>query len=73
MDFHRACGKVEAAGIEPPPQTAGHIAIAVESGTESGAQEALNDSDLAVVVEAWPTLPEPIKAGILAMIGKAAP
>jgi hypothetical protein len=28
--------------------------------------------DLAAVVEAWPTLAAPIKAGILAMIGAAA-
>ena len=29
------------------------------------------DADLAAVVEAWQTLPEPIKAGILAMIQAA--
>ncbi len=27
-----------------------------------------NDPDLASVVTAWPTLPEPVKAGILAMV-----
>jgi len=27
--------------------------------------------DLAVVVEAWPTLPEPVKAGIVAMVKAA--
>lgn len=26
------------------------------------------DPDLAAVVDAWPTLPEPIKAGILALV-----
>ena len=26
------------------------------------------DIDLAVIVEAWPTLPEPIRAGIVAMV-----
>jgi len=26
------------------------------------------DGELAAVVAAWPTLPEPVKAGILAMI-----
>jgi hypothetical protein len=29
--------------------------------------------DLAAVVTAWPSLPEPIRAGILAMIRAAAP
>jgi hypothetical protein len=29
------------------------------------------DADLAAVVEAWPTLPEAIKAGILAMVRAA--
>jgi hypothetical protein len=31
-----------------------------------------NEPDLAAVVDAWPNLPEPIKAGILAMV-KAQP
>jgi len=30
------------------------------------------DSDLAALVDAWPTLPEPIKAAIRALIGTAA-
>ena len=31
------------------------------------------DSDLARVIDAWPTLPQPVKAGILAMVkGKLA-
>jgi hypothetical protein len=29
--------------------------------------------DLAAVVAAWPTLPEPIRAGILALVRAAAP
>jgi hypothetical protein len=28
----------------------------------------LPDPDLAAVVDSWPTLPEPLKAGILAMV-----
>jgi hypothetical protein len=41
------------------------------SGAESGAvftQAAPIDSELALVIKAWPALPEPIKAGILAII-----
>lgn len=50
---------------------AGNSAGWPESGAESGALCAQNDPfdpQLAAVVEAWPTLPEPIKAGVLAMI-----
>jgi hypothetical protein len=42
-----------------------------QSGAECGALGAQNahlDPDLAAVVEAWPNLPEAIKAGILAMV-----
>jgi len=42
-----------------------------QSGAESGAlgaREAPVDPDLAAVVDAWPTLPAAIKAGILAMV-----
>jgi hypothetical protein len=30
-----------------------------------------NDPDLTVLVDAWPELPEAIRAGILAMVGAA--
>lgn len=44
------------------------------SGAKSGAlgaPEAPIDPDLAMIIEAWPTLPESIKAGIVAMIRAA--
>jgi hypothetical protein len=37
------------------------------------AVEAKLDADLQRVLDAWPTLPEPIKAGILAMIRSVVP
>ena len=33
----------------------------------------LHDQELASVIEAWPSLPEPIRAGILAMVQAARP
>jgi hypothetical protein len=35
---------------------------------EAKSEAVCPDSDLRTVIEAWPTLPRPIKAGILAMI-----
>jgi hypothetical protein len=37
-----------------------------------GKRADLNDPDFAAVAEAWPRLPEAIKAGILAMVKAAA-
>jgi hypothetical protein len=31
------------------------------------------DADLSLIVEVWPALPEPIRAGILAMVNAAKP
>jgi hypothetical protein len=36
--------------------------------TAQGQRAASTDSDLAAMVDAWPTLPEAIKAGILALV-----
>jgi hypothetical protein len=44
----------------------GAIALAAH-----GQRAASNDPDLAAVVKAWPTLPEAIRAGILAMVKAA--
>ena len=37
----------------------------------NGTVVAQTDTDLAALVAAWPTLPEPIRAGILAMVKAA--
>ncbi|HUT57138.1 MAG TPA: hypothetical protein VNA25_04610 [Phycisphaerae bacterium] len=47
-----------------------------ERGAESGADSAETapvHPDLAKVIEAWPTLPEAVRAGILAMVEAAKP
>ncbi len=54
----------------------GDTGVGAESGAESGAlgaREAPIDPGLAAVVEAWPALPEAIKAGILAMVRAVGP
>ena len=46
-----------------------------ESGAESGAlsgESTPTDANLQAVVDAWPSLPDPVKAGILAMVTAAA-
>jgi hypothetical protein len=53
-------------------ENAGDGEISNQGGAESGALGAdspLIDSDLQVIVTAWPALPEAVRAGILAMIG----
>jgi hypothetical protein len=68
---------VEAAGIEPQASSAGNTAVRSQSGAESGAvcervessaPPAAIDAGLVAVVQAWPYLPEAIRAGILAIV-----
>jgi hypothetical protein len=63
--------KMGGTGLELPRETTGNSRSLSVSGAESGAlagREALVDPGLAVVIEAWLTLPAAIKAGILAMV-----
>ena len=61
----------EVHGNRTPVGNVEEISICDHCGAECGADVArtvIIDADLGVVVEAWRSLPEPIKAGILAMI-----
>jgi hypothetical protein len=61
-------------GIESPSNSLDNTAFSVERGAESGApatQLRPIDPDLVCIVAAWPTLPEPIKTGILALVRAA--
>lgn len=64
----------EVHGNRTHAENAGETREAGQSGAECGALGAQNaplDPDLAAVVDAWPKLPEAIKAGILAMVKAA--
>ena len=62
------------AGLEHPPLKQSKTAMSMGNGAKSGAPDAQNasqtpkDPNLVLVVERWPYLPEPVKAGILAMV-----
>ena len=61
-------------GFELPQESPGNSTIANQSGAKSGALGAQNDpidAELAEVVQAWPGLPDALRAGILAMIRAA--
>lgn len=63
-------GRVGDTGFEPPANSSGKT----ELGDVGGAVSAENgplEPDLATIIEAWPRLPESIKADISAMVGGA--
>ena len=59
--------RMEAAGIEPPQENPRKTALLASGGAKCGALT----PDLAELIDAWPTLPEAIRAGILAMVRAA--
>ena len=60
-----------ATGLEPvaysPEKTRSGGGSGAESGAESG-DPAPIDADLRRLIDAWPTLPDPVRAGIIAMV-----
>jgi hypothetical protein len=61
-------------GIEPPPSSPENTAFPAQRGAKSGAPTPTRpniDPALAALIDAWPTLPEAIRAGILAMVRAA--
>ena len=69
---------MEAGGFEPPSQESQHTAIKGVNKPETPDMSACmsffwkNDLELAQLVDAWPKLSRPVKAGILAMVEVAA-
>jgi hypothetical protein len=63
--------KVAGTGFEPYTENATNSSRLTQSGADSGAlnaPEAPIDSDLAMLIDAWPMLSESIKAVILALV-----
>ena len=61
-------------GLGPPSDSPRKTVKTGRGGAESGAHDALRaipDPDLAALIDAWPTLPDPVRAGIAAMIEAA--
>jgi hypothetical protein len=58
--------------LEDPEKTASTSATLANSGHEKkGPAAAYRDADLARLVNAWPSLPEPIRRAILALVASA--
>jgi hypothetical protein len=58
-------------GLEHPPENTKKKPISQTSGAKSGALSAKSapiDTELQNLIDAWATLPEAIRAGILAMV-----
>jgi hypothetical protein len=55
-------------GIEEPAHSPGNLSLSENGGAESGADSA----DLARIIDVWPTLPDDLKAAILALIDRHA-
>jgi hypothetical protein len=71
---YRQVSAVGDEGLEPTAKSPGNRGVGVQSGAECGAPDSPKtpfDPELASVVDAWPKLPDAIKAGIVAMIRAA--
>lgn len=62
-------------GFEPPDDSPEKTPVSESGGAQSGApaaQSTVQDRDLQQLIDAWPTLPEAVRAGIAAMVKAAA-
>lgn len=70
-------------GLEVPPFSSGKSKIAEPTGNKSGNTDARlgdrkgegmpGDPELAALISAWPELPQPLRAGIAAMVRSVCP
>ncbi|MBM4225847.1 MAG: hypothetical protein FJ167_13985, partial [Gammaproteobacteria bacterium] len=66
--------KIPPRGFEPSANLSQNLNNSQQGGAKCGALDSESrpiDPELAELVAAWPTLPEPIRAGILAMVRAA--
>jgi hypothetical protein len=56
---------------DPPPVANDSPGKELGAPPASGCTDGCTDPDLARVLEAWPTLPEPIRAAVLALVQAA--
>ena len=65
---------MEDKGLEPVVKSSQKTDVSPIGGAESGAvgaQSASFDADLRHIIEHWPSLPDDVKAGIVAMVRAA--
>ena len=57
-------------GIETPANAPDHNTLSTVNGAKSGAFSTSPEIDpaLAALINAWPSLPQPVRAGIIAMV-----
>jgi hypothetical protein len=70
--FQQDLEKVAGAGFEHLADSSGNSAVDDLCGAKSGAIATDLPSELQELIERWPTLPDALKAGILAMVRSAA-
>jgi hypothetical protein len=65
-------------GFEPPSKPSGKSTVASKGGAECGALSGDSDPatpppdpDLTMIVTRWPSLPKPIRAGLVALVRSA--
>ena len=63
---------IQRATLENPEQNA-HSRDSAAAGATVDPENGPIDPDLQTIIEGWPDLPEPVKAGILAMVHGADP
>src|SRR5262245_19931287 len=71
LELHVGSGE---GGIRTLPKSPAKTALSAQGGAESGARTPANpnlDPGLASLIDAWPNLPEPIRAAIRALVGSA--
>jgi hypothetical protein len=61
-------------GIEAPANSPDHSTLSTVGGAKSGAFSTSPEIDpvLSTIIAAWPRLPEPVRAGIVAMVKASA-